>query len=190
MGGRYRTLQAICIPLLTTSIAAILLLAGWAGDAAQTKQESSPNAAGERLVKASDCSSCHAPDRLLVGPSYSEIAEHYRGQAGVVDKLAAKIKQGGAGSWGSVPMSPHPDLTDQQLKQMVEWILSLSGKAKAQADPAKQYTYKLADGTTAKLDFPIFVEGQQIKVTKDIFHGYESLRFLLLSLSWTGRDRQ
>jgi cytochrome c len=91
----------------------------------------------------------------------------------VVAKLAAKVKQGGSGDWGAVPMSPHPDLTDLQLREMVEWILSQSGRAMAQAAPATLYTYTLADGTTAKLDFPLFVEGQQPKVTKAVFHGYE-----------------
>jgi cytochrome c len=91
----------------------------------------------------------------------------------MVAKLAAKVKQGGSGNWGAVPMSPHPDLTDLRLKAMVEWILSQSGRATAQAAPATLYPYTLADGTTAKLDFPLFVEGQQPKVTKAVFHGYE-----------------
>jgi cytochrome c len=169
----YCTLQSIRIPLFVTSIAAIIQVVCWAGNAAPTNQEGSARAAGENLVKANDCSSCHAPDRPVVGPSYSDIAERYRGQAGMVAKLAAKVKQGGSGNWGAVPMSPHPDLTDLQLKEMVEWILSQSGRATAQAAPATLYPYTLADGTTAKLDFPLFVEGQQPKVTKAVFHGYE-----------------
>lgn len=174
MTRRSGILQAIRIPLLVTSIAAIIPVVCWAGNAAPPNQETSPGAAGEKLVKANDCSSCHAPDRPVVGPSYNDIAKRYQGQAGIVDKLAAKVKQGGSGSWGAVPMTPHPDLTDLQLKEMVEWILSLSGPAAAQHEaPAKLYTYTLADGTTAKLDFPLFVEGQQPKVTKAVFHGYE-----------------
>lgn len=173
MSRRYDTLQAIRISLPVLSIAAIIQVACWVGNAAPTNQEGSPRAAGENLVKANDCSSCHALDRTVVGPSYTDIAERYRGQAAGVDKLAAKVKHGGSGNWGAVPMSPHPDLTDLQLKEMVEWILSLSGGAKAQAGPARLYTYALADGTTAKLDFPLFLEGQQTKVTKAVFHGYE-----------------
>ena len=173
MSRRYGILQAIRIPLLVISIAAIIQVVCWAGNAAPPNQEGSPGAAGEKLVKANDCSSCHAVDRPVVGPSYNDIAKRYQGQAGMVDKLAAKVKQGGSGNWGAVPMTPHPDLTDLQLKEMVEWILSQSGGAAAQAAPAKLYAYTLADGTTAKLDFPLFVEGQQPKVTKDVFHGYE-----------------
>lgn len=173
MSRRYGTLQAIRIPLLVTSIAATIQVVCWAGNAAPTNQEGPRRAAGQTLVKANNCSSCHAPDRAVVGPSYRDIAERYRGQADVVDKLAAKVKQGGSGNWGAVPMSAHSDVTDLQLKEMVEWILSLSGGAKTEVAPATLYAYTLADGTTAKLDFPLFVEGQQVKVTKAVFHGYE-----------------
>jgi cytochrome c len=111
----------------------------------------------------------------MVGPSYNDIAKRYQGKTDIADKLAAKIKQGGSGNWGAVPMIPHPDLTDSQLKEMVEWILSQRSGAAAQPEvPAKQYAYTQADGTTAKLDFPLFVEGQQSKVTKAVFHGYEN----------------
>ncbi|MGC2401730.1 MAG: c-type cytochrome [Acidobacteriaceae bacterium] len=137
-------------------------------------QEPSPGAAGEELVKANDCSSCHARDRPMVGPSYNDIAKRYQGKADSVDKLAMKVKQGGSGNWGAVPMIPHPGLADSQLKEMVEWILSQRSGAAAQSEaPAKTYAYTLADGTTARLDFPLFVEGQQPKVTKSVFQGYE-----------------
>jgi cytochrome c len=126
------------------------------------------------LLKSSDCSACHAVNRKLVGPSYNDVAKRYKGRAGAVEKLAAKIKSGGSGHWGTVPMTPHTALTDAQLKQMVGWILSLSGQAAAQPQTSsKLYAYTLADGTTVKLDFPLFVEGQQPKVTKAVFHGYE-----------------
>jgi cytochrome c len=126
------------------------------------------------LLKSSDCSACHAVNRKVVGPAYNEVAKRYKGQAGAVEKLAAKIKSGGSGHWGSVPMTPHTAFTDAQLKQMVGWILSLSGQVAAQPQTSsKLYAYTLADGTTVKLDFPLFVEGQQAKVTKAVFHGYE-----------------
>ena len=174
MSRKHGILQAaIRLPLLVTSIAASIQVVSWTGNAAPTNQEGSRKVAGENLVKANDCSSCHAPDRPLVGPSYNDIAKRYQGQAGMVDKLTAKVKQGGSGNWGAVPMSPHPDLTDLQLKEMVEWILSQSGRATAQVAPATLYDYTLADGTTAKLDFPVFVEDQRAKVTKAVFHGYE-----------------
>ena len=128
---------------------------------------------GEKLVKGSDCSSCHAVDRQVVGPSYSAVAKRYEGQADAAKKLAGRIRDGGSGNWGDVPMTPHPSLKDAQLLKMAEWILSLKeqGTAKAGAE-SKSYTHTLKDGKTVQLDFPLFVEGQGPKVTKDVFRGY------------------
>lgn len=121
---------------------------------------------GEKLIKASDCSSCHAVDREVVGPAYSSVAKRYAGQSDAVDKVSAKIRDGGSG------MTPHPDLTDAQRKDMATWILSLTASGSAQTD-TKQYDYKLKDGTTVSLDFPLYLEGQAPKVTKSVFHGYQ-----------------
>jgi cytochrome c len=133
MSRKRSILHAICISIPVTSIAAIIQVACWAGNVASPNQEASSGAAGEKLVAANDCRSCHAGDRRVVGPSYNEIAKRYRGQAGIVDKLSAKVKRGGSGNWGTVPMIPHPALTDGQIKEMVEWILSLSGQAASSA---------------------------------------------------------
>jgi cytochrome c len=125
----------------------------------------------EKLIQASDCSSCHAADREVVGPAYSAVAKRYAGQADAPDKLAAKIRDGGGG------MTPHPDLTDAQRKDIVQWILALATSAPAQAvstsGAAKQYDYKLKDGTTVSLDFPMYLEDKAPKVTKEVFNGYQ-----------------
>jgi cytochrome c len=162
---------------------AIVLLAvasvGWsviaASPIASPAQNSSAAATAQQLIKGSDCTSCHSVDEKSIGPSYTDIAKHYKGQDGVVDKLTTKIKQGGSGSWGDIPMTPHSALADEQLKQIVNWILSLDRQAPAETKAAaKLYSYSLSNGTTVQLDFPLFVDGQQPKVTKDIFHGYEN----------------
>lgn len=129
MSPRRAVLHTIAIPILVTSIATSIQVVCWAGNTASPNQEASSAVAGEALVKANDCSSCHAADQRVVGPSYNEIAKRYKGQAGIVDKLAAKVRRGGSGNWGTVPMIPHPALTDGQLKEMVGWILSLGGQA-------------------------------------------------------------
>ncbi len=123
---------------------------------------------GDKLIKASDCSSCHAVDRQVVGPSYSAVAKRYAGQAGAVEKLATKIRDGGSG------MTPHPDLMEPQRREMAQWILAQVDRAAAPAQAAgKMYTYVLKDGTTIQLDFPLFVAANGPKVTKDVFHGYQ-----------------
>jgi cytochrome c len=129
---------------------------------------------GEKLVKAGDCSGCHAVDSQVVGPAYNAIAKRYRGQADAVEKLAARIRAGGSGKWGSVAMTPHADLSDAQSREMVKWILSLKDPAAARpATESKSYTYTLKDGKTAKLDFSLFADGKGPKVTKAVFRGYE-----------------
>jgi cytochrome c len=132
-----------------------------------------PAPMGEKLVNENDCSSCHAPDRQSVGPSYAAIAKRYAGQVTAMTKLTARIREGGSGNWGDVAMTPHPALTDAQAKQMLAWILSVKGARLAEAKaPAKVYTYKLKNGASRQLDFPVYAEGKAPKVTKDIFKGY------------------
>ena len=122
----------------------------------------------EKLMKDSDCSSCHALDRQVVGPAYAAIAKSHAGQTDAVEKLATKIRDGGNG------MTPHPDLTEGQRTAMAKWILSQTASATAAGDSdTKTYPYKLKDGTTVNLDFPLFLEGQGPKVTKEVFHGYQ-----------------
>jgi cytochrome c len=122
----------------------------------------------EKLIKDSDCSSCHALDRQVVGPAYAAIAKSHAGQTDAVEKLATKIRDGGNG------MTPHPDLTEGQRTAMAKWILSQTASATAAGDSdTKTYPYKLKDGTTVNLDFPLFLEGQGPKVTKEVFHGYQ-----------------
>lgn len=67
--------------------------------------------------------SCHAIDKKLVGPAYKDVAAKYKGDAGAVDKLAAKVKAGGKGVWGQIPMPPN-NVTPDEAKKLVTWILS------------------------------------------------------------------
>jgi len=122
---------------------------------------------GEKLIQASDCSSCHALDRAVVGPSYAAIAKRYAGNPEAIAKLSAKIREGGSG------MTPHPDLTEAQRSEIVAWILSRSGGTPAGQQESKQVTYALKDGTTVQLDFPLFIDEKNSKVTKNVFRGYQ-----------------
>lgn len=166
--------DAVLIRVLVFCSAAAILIAFCVGTVASASQGASAGAAGKRLIQSSDCTSCHAVDHTLVGPSYIAIAKRYKGHPGAIHKLIAKVKQGGSGNWGAIAMTPHPNVTNEELKEMAEWILSQGAPAtNASGNAVKLYTYTLSDGTTVKLDFPFFIEGQQIKVTKDVFHGYE-----------------
>jgi cytochrome c551/c552 len=77
----------------------------------------------QRLLNASACVACHTLDKRVVGPSFREVAAKYAGDGDAAGKLAKKVKEGGAGAWGNVPMPPHPQLSDTDVGQMVGWIL-------------------------------------------------------------------
>jgi cytochrome c len=70
------------------------------------------------------CTACHAVDHKVVGPAFKDVAAKYKGQD-VEAKLAAKVRNGGAGVWGQVPMTPNPQVPDSDLHALVKWILSL-----------------------------------------------------------------
>jgi cytochrome c len=79
----------------------------------------------DELMKASGCLACHAIDKKLVGPGYKEVAAKYKADKGAAASLAEKVKKGGSGVWGQVPMPPNPAVKDEDIKTMVEYILSL-----------------------------------------------------------------
>ncbi len=77
---------------------------------------------GDQIIETLDCSGCHSVNERMIGPSYKEIAEKYSEKD--IELLASKIIEGGSGVWGGVPMSPHPQVSKEDAKKMVEYILS------------------------------------------------------------------
>ena len=80
--------------------------------------------ADQALAKAINCMACHAVDKKLVGPSYTEVAKKYADQKDAVDKLATKITKGGSGAWGAIPMPANPQVNDADAKKLATWVLS------------------------------------------------------------------
>ena len=107
-------MKSVAILLATTA----LLASGLDAQAADAN-------AGEALVKASGCLACHTVDKKLVGPAYKDIANKYRGDKGAPARLAQKVKEGGKGVWGDIPMTPNAHVKDADIKTIVAWILSL-----------------------------------------------------------------
>ncbi|MFD2515416.1 c-type cytochrome [Pontibacter locisalis] len=95
-------------------------------DNAAVATETNPYAKGEKLIAMSDCLSCHRVDEKLVGPSYKEVAQKYEFNDKNVDYLAGKIIEGGAGVWGQVPMTPHPNISREDAREMAKYVLSLN----------------------------------------------------------------
>jgi len=84
--------------------------------------EAKSNLSGDQIIETLDCSGCHAINERMIGPSYQEIADKYSEKD--MELLASKIIEGGSGVWGSVPMAPHPQVSKEDAKKMVEYILS------------------------------------------------------------------
>jgi cytochrome c len=80
--------------------------------------------ANEELAKKSACTACHAIDKKLVGPAYKEVAAKYKGQKDAEAKLIEKVKKGGQGVWGPVPMPPNAGVKDEDIKTLVKWVLA------------------------------------------------------------------
>ena len=78
----------------------------------------------EELLQKDGCLVCHATDKRIVGPSYKEVATKYAGDKDALAKLVQKVKDGGAGVWGQIPMPPHPQVSEADLQTMVKFILA------------------------------------------------------------------
>lgn len=83
-----------------------------------------PALASMELATKSACTACHAADKKLVGPSYKDVAKKYAGDAKAEALLVEKVKKGGVGTWGQVPMPPNPNLKDADAQALVKWVLS------------------------------------------------------------------
>ena len=84
-----------------------------------------PAMANEELAKKNACTACHAVDKKLVGPAFKEVANKYRNDKKAEAMLVEKVKKGGVGVWGQVPMPPNTTVSDADVKALVKWVLSL-----------------------------------------------------------------
>ena len=84
-----------------------------------------PAKANEALAKKHNCLACHQVDKKVIGPAYREIAKKYKGQ-NVAASLEQKVKKGGVGVWGQIPMPPNAAVPDKDIHELVEWILKMS----------------------------------------------------------------
>jgi cytochrome c len=84
-----------------------------------------PAQADEALAKKHNCLACHQVDKKVIGPAYRDIAKKYKGQKDAAAQLEQKVKKGGVGVWGQIPMPPNAAVPDADIKKLVAWILSL-----------------------------------------------------------------
>ncbi len=98
--------------MMTVASAALVLMSGMA-------------TADQALAQKNACMSCHGVDKKIVGPAFKDVAAKYAGDKGARDKLVAKVKAGGKGVWGEIPMPPNPQLKGDDAEKIVDWILTL-----------------------------------------------------------------
>ena len=103
--------------LTTLAVAAGLMAASGASFAADAD-------AAQATLKNGACTKCHAVDKKKTGPAFKEVAKKYKGQ-NVAAQLEGKVKKGGQGVWGPVPMPPNAAVPDADIKKLVDWILKL-----------------------------------------------------------------
>lgn len=85
---------------------------------------STPVMADLALATAKNCMACHAVDKKIVGPAYKDVATKYAGQKDAPAKLAIKVMKGGAGVWGPIPMPANAQVSADEAKKLVTWILA------------------------------------------------------------------
>jgi cytochrome c len=83
------------------------------------------NAGAEALMKKYGCDNCHSVTKKLVGPPYVDVAAKYKGDKDAVAKLTKKVKEGGSGVWGPIPMPPNAATPTADVTELVTWILTL-----------------------------------------------------------------
>lgn len=81
-------------------------------------------AASTDLAKAKNCMACHAVDKKLIGPSYKEVAAKYASDKDAVTKLAVKIRAGGVGVWGQIPMPANTQVSEAEAKTLATWVMA------------------------------------------------------------------
>ena len=89
-----------------------------------------PHEKGLELIGSNDCTTCHAINEKKIGPAYIDVSKKYEATDAIVDSLSNKVIHGGQGVWGNIPMTAHPNLSKDDAKEMVQYILSLKNQPK------------------------------------------------------------
>jgi cytochrome c len=103
--------------LIMTFFSSVLMLSFQAANATDS---------AEALAQKSGCLNCHSVQAAILGPAYKDVAKKYKGDNGAEARLVAKVKAGGSGVWGKMPMPANsPQVKDDDIKTVVKWVLSL-----------------------------------------------------------------
>ena len=105
-------------PIRTPQVAAVLLtVIGLIGPMSSE--------ASMELARSKNCIACHSVDKQVLGPAYKEVAAKYAGDKEALARLTKKVREGGVGVWGQIPMPANPQVTEAEAQTLAKWILSL-----------------------------------------------------------------
>ena len=114
IAGFFKRIQGDNMKVLLATIAAAAVL--FTGQAS----------ANQALAQKSGCLACHGVDKKVLGPAFKDVGAKYKGDKSAEAKLVAKVKAGGSGVWGPMPMPANsPQVKDEDIKSIVQWVLSL-----------------------------------------------------------------
>jgi cytochrome c len=103
----------------------ISLLLGSAAVMVAATASATTEAEAMDIAKKNGCLACHQLDKKMVGPAWKEVGKKYAGQADAEAKLLVKVKKGGKGVWGEVPMPPNATVKEADVKTLVQFVLTL-----------------------------------------------------------------
>jgi cytochrome c len=81
--------------------------------------------ANAELAKQKNCLACHSVDKKIVGPAYKDVAKKYENDKDALVRLSKKVREGGVGVWGQIPMPANPQVNEAESVTLVKWVLSL-----------------------------------------------------------------
>lgn len=124
------------------------------------------------LISKNNCTACHQENTKLVGPSFLEVANKYKGSSDVFETLSKSIIEGGSGKWGEIHMPPQPTLSAIDAKQVIDYILALASTEKGNQIlriygefVTKAIPTKIRDGRMSKFYPTVYEMGSYVFTT-------------------------
>ena len=110
---------------VSTKISALMLAGAFMASAAFSQSPTVDAKKARELVDGHECAGCHQLDMKVVGPAMKQVAAKYRDDKDAMAKLLKKVKEGGVGVWGEIPMPVNAGITDDELKIVLAWVLAM-----------------------------------------------------------------
>lgn len=142
--------------LVAMTVALSVSATAFAADDKAAKEKTAEEKAAEKILalfQDGNCNNCHAVDSKTVGPSLIAVADKYKDDKEAHSKLEKKVRSGGAGSWGVIPMpGTRPSFSDESIKILVAWIMEQKVKPKDEPKTEPKAAQKSDSKTDKKTD--------------------------------------